>query len=58
MVKLECLNGSENAPNDLILQGTICGVKKKVLGLSLTCYKCYLDIGTMTIESVPHPLLI
>ena len=27
-----------------------------VLGLSLTCYKCYLDIGTPTIESVPHPL--
>ena len=22
---------------------------------SLTCYKCYLDIGTITIESVPHP---
>ncbi len=20
-------------------------------------YKCYLDIGTMTIESVPHPLV-
>ncbi len=29
----------------------------KVLGLSLTCYNCYLDIGTMTIESVPHPFL-
>ncbi len=26
------------------------------LSLSLTCYKCFLDIGTMTIESVPHPL--
>ncbi len=30
--------------------------ESKVLGLSLTCYKCFLDIGTMTIESVPHPL--
>ncbi len=28
----------------------------EVLGLSLTCFKCYLDIWTMTIESVPHPL--
>ena len=28
----------------------------KVPGLSLTCCKCYLDIGTMTTESVPHPL--
>ncbi len=25
------------------------------LGLSLTYYKCFLDIGTMTIESAPHP---
>ncbi len=23
----------------------------------LICYKCYLDIGTMPIESVPHPLV-
>ncbi len=30
--------------------------ESKVLVLSWTCYKCYLDIGTMTIESVPHPL--
>ena len=30
--------------------------ESKVLGLSLTCYKCYLDIGIMTIESVPHSL--
>ena len=28
--------------------------ESKVLGLSLTCYKCYLNIGTMAIESVPH----
>ncbi len=26
------------------------------MGLSLTCYKRYLDIGTMPVESVPHPL--
>ncbi len=32
-------------------------IESKVLGLSLTCYKCYLDIGTMTIESVPLPFL-
>ncbi len=25
-----------------------------VLGLSLACYKNYLDIGTMTIESIQH----
>ncbi len=25
------------------------------MDLSLTCYKCYLNIGTITIESVPHP---
>ncbi len=31
-------------------------LKSKVLGLSLTCYKCFLDVGTMPIESVPHPL--
>ena len=30
--------------------------ESKVLGLSLTCYRCFLDIGTITIESVPHPL--
>ena len=30
--------------------------ESKVLGLSLTCFKCNLDIGTMTVESVPHPL--
>ncbi len=30
--------------------------ERKVLDLSLTFYKCYLDIGAMTIESVPHPL--
>ncbi len=24
----------------------------------MTCYKCYLDIGTMPKESVPHPLLL
>ncbi len=30
--------------------------ESKVLGLSLTYYKCFLDIGTMTIESAPHPL--
>ncbi len=31
--------------------------ESKGVGLSLTCYKCFLDIGTMTIESVPHPFL-
>ncbi len=30
--------------------------ESKALGLSLTCCKRYVDIGTMTIESVPHPL--
>ena len=32
--------------------------ESKVLGLSLTCYRWYLNIGTtsITIESVPHPL--
>ncbi len=29
--------------------------ENKSLDLSLTCYKCYLDIGTMTIEIVPRP---
>ncbi len=29
--------------------------ENKVLGLSLTSFKWLLDIGTMTIESVPHP---
>ncbi len=29
--------------------------ESKALGLSWTCYECILDIGTMTIESVPHP---
>ena len=29
--------------------------ERKVLGLSLTCYNWFLDIGTMTIESTPHP---
>ncbi len=31
--------------------------ESKVLGLSLTCYKWFLDIGTTTIESVPHPYI-
>ncbi len=30
--------------------------ESKVLGLSLQFYKCFLDIGIMTIESIPHPL--
>ncbi len=30
--------------------------ESKVLGLSLTYYKCCLDIGTVPIESAPHPL--
>ena len=29
--------------------------ESKVLGLSVTWYECYLDIGTMTTEGVPHP---
>ncbi len=29
--------------------------ESKVLGLFLTCYKYFLDIGTMTIESAPLP---
>ena len=29
--------------------------ERKGLGSSLTCYKCFLNIGTMSIESVPHP---
>ena len=29
--------------------------ESKVLGFSLTCCKCFLDIGTVTIESAPHP---
>ncbi len=28
----------------------------RMLGISLTYYKCYLDIGTMTLERVPHSL--
>ena len=35
--------------------------ESKVLGLSLTCCKCYLDTmdtGTIPIESVPHPFVI
>ncbi len=31
--------------------------ESKVLGLSLTYYNCFLDIGTVTIESAPHPLV-
>ena len=32
--------------------------ESKVVALSLTCCKCYLNIGPVTIESVPHPWLI
>ncbi len=32
--------------------------ESKVLGLSFTCYKWFLDIGTMTIQSVPHPYCV
>ena len=32
--------------------------ESKVLGFSLTCYKWFLDIGTMTIESALHPFLM
>ncbi len=30
--------------------------ESKVLGLFLTCYQCFFNIGTLIIESVPHPL--
>ncbi len=43
------LNGSKIA-----LAESIYLIWSKVLGLSLTCNECYLDIGTMTIDSVPH----
>ena len=32
--------------------------ESKVLSLSLTCCKCYLDIVNMAIESVSHPLYL
>ena len=41
----------------ILLKGSKIAFNESILGLSLTCYKCYLDIGTMTIESVPHPSL-
>ena len=40
--------------SDSIRDHSLCD--SKVLSLSLTCYKCNLNIGSMTIESVPHPL--
>ncbi len=39
--------------SDYIRDYLLC--ESKVLGSSLTCNKCFLDVGTMTIESVPHP---
>ena len=35
--------------------GTPCLPNFESKGLSLTWYECYLDIGTMTTEAVPHP---
>ncbi len=32
--------------------------ESKVLCSFLTCCKCHMDIGTMPIESVPHPLAL
>ncbi len=59
MLTDQILKGSEIAfkrakSPDSVKDHSLC--ESKVLGLSLTREKCYLDIGTMTIESVPHPL--
>ena len=32
--------------------------ESKVLGLSVTYYKCYLDTGSIAIKGVPHPFLL
>ena len=44
----KCTKSSDSIRDHLLCES-------KVLGLSLTCYECYLDVGTIPIESVPHP---
>ncbi len=44
------MHKNSNSGNDHLLR------ESSVLGLSLTWYQCYLDIGTMTIEAAPHPI--